>query len=97
MLVAFVFVGLTVYSLINAVLGFAVFVAAMEAEGSSTPYVIVGAAVLALVGLGAGIGLCLVRGKVWARGTGLGLMIGWALWSILTAGLCTGLNPSLYG
>ncbi|MEO3799955.1 hypothetical protein [Nonomuraea sp. B1E8] len=97
MLVAFTFLGLAVYSVVNAVLGFAVFVAAMDADGGSTPYVIVGAAVLALVGLGMGIGLCLVRGKVWARGTGLGLMIGWALWSILTAGLCTGLNPGLYG
>jgi hypothetical protein len=28
---------------------------------------------------------------------GLGLMIGWALWSITTAGFCTGINPGLYG
>ncbi|NBE95114.1 hypothetical protein FE391_18555 [Nonomuraea sp. KC401] len=97
MLVAFAFVGLVGYSVINVVVGFAVFLAAVESEANSTPIVIAGAVVLALVGLGAGIGLCLVRGKVWARGTGLGLMIGWALWSILTAGMCTGLNPSVYG
>lgn len=97
MLVAFTFLGLAVYSIVNVVIGFSVFVAATDAKGSTTPYVIVGAVVLALVGLGAGIGLCLVRDKVWTRGTGLGLMIGWALWSILTAGLCTGLNPNLYG
>ncbi|TDE42576.1 hypothetical protein E1295_27760 [Nonomuraea mesophila] len=96
-LVAFAFVGLIVYSVINTVLGFAVFLAAVDAERNSTPIVIAGAVVLALVGLGAGIGLCLVREKVWARGTGLGLMIGWALWSIMTAGICTGLNPSVYG
>lgn len=27
---------------------------------------------------------------------GLGLMIGWALTSILTVGYCTGLNPTMY-
>ncbi len=26
----------------------------------------------------------------------MGLMIGWALTSILTAGICTGLNPAMY-
>ncbi|GGO77948.1 hypothetical protein [Nonomuraea cavernae] len=55
----------------------------------------VGAAVLALIGLGTGAGLLFVR-KPWATGAGLGLMIGWALWSIVSAGYCTGLNPGLY-
>ncbi|MBB4934649.1 hypothetical protein F4561_005469 [Lipingzhangella halophila] len=31
------------------------------------------------------------------KGLGLGLMIGWALVSILSAGWCTGLNPAYYG
>ncbi|MEV4567266.1 hypothetical protein AB0K12_26170 [Nonomuraea sp. NPDC049419] len=93
--VAFFFAGLAVYSVLNALIGFFVFFAAISAQGSSNPYVIAGTVVLAAVGLVAGIGLCFVR-KPWARGTGLGLMIGWALWSILSAGFCTGLNPGLY-
>ncbi|WP_237103344.1 DUF1129 domain-containing protein [Nonomuraea sp. MG754425] len=90
------FAGLAIYSVINAVVGFFAFFAALSSPDNSTPYLIIGAVVLALAGLGAGIGLCFVRNP-WSRGTGLGLMIGWALWSILSAGLCTGINPSLYG
>ncbi|TMR09296.1 hypothetical protein ETD86_44120 [Nonomuraea turkmeniaca] len=67
----------------------------MDSNGANTPYVVAGAAVLILVGLGVGIGLLIIR-KSWTRGLGLGLMIGWALWSVLSAGICTGLNPSLY-
>ncbi|GAA2208583.1 hypothetical protein GCM10009850_040410 [Nonomuraea monospora] len=96
MLVGMLFAGLAIYSLLNAIIGFFIFFAAMGATGSPTPYLAAGAALLALVGLGAGIGLCFVR-KPWSRGLGLGLMIGWALWSILSAGICTGINPSLYG
>ncbi|WP_205302846.1 hypothetical protein [Nonomuraea montanisoli] len=55
----------------------------------------VGAVVLALGALGGGA-LLISRRKPWARGLGLGLMIGWALASIATAGLCTGINPELY-
>ncbi|MFC5832572.1 hypothetical protein [Nonomuraea insulae] len=94
MLIGLLFAGLALYSVLNVVVGFVMFFAAMDTD--STPYLIIGAVVLALAGLGAGIGLCFVR-KPWSRGLGLGLMIGWALWSILSAGLCTGLNPSLYG
>jgi hypothetical protein len=95
--VGMAFAGMAVYSVVNAVLGFAIFVAAMEAEGGSgITLVIVGAVFLALLGLGAGLGLLLVR-KPWTKGLGMGLMIGWALWSILSAGLCTGVNPALYG
>jgi hypothetical protein len=97
--VAFALVGITVYSIINAVGAFLVFVAAMSGsnDGSfSTWIVAAGAVLLALVGLGAGAGLLFVR-RPWATGSGLGLMLGWALWSIVTAGLCTGLNPALYG
>ncbi|MGN9837701.1 hypothetical protein ACTMTI_06240 [Nonomuraea sp. H19] len=88
--------GLALYSVINAIVGFFIFVAAMDANGAGTAYVAVGAAVLVLIGLGAGIGLLFIR-QSWSKGLGLGLMIGWALWSILSAGLCTGLNPGLYG
>lgn len=43
-----------------------------------------------LVFLGGG-GLCFVRSPQ-ARGIGIGLMAGWALLSITTAGVCTGLQ-----
>ncbi|MEV4370619.1 hypothetical protein AB0J71_26355 [Nonomuraea sp. NPDC049637] len=54
---------------------------------------------IALAGLAAGLGFGLLR-KPWSRGRGrgLGLAIGWASWSTLTAGLRTGRpNPTLYG
>ncbi|MBN6058328.1 hypothetical protein JYK22_40790, partial [Nonomuraea sp. RK-328] len=54
------------------------------------------AVVLALVGLGGGAVLLALR-RPWTTGLGLGLMIGWALWSILSAGYCTGINPGMYG
>jgi hypothetical protein len=43
-----------------------------------------------LVFIGGG-GLCFVKSPT-ARGIGLGLMAGWAILSITTAGLCTGLS-----
>ncbi|AQZ71112.1 hypothetical protein BKM31_44385 [[Actinomadura] parvosata subsp. kistnae] len=96
MLIGMLFAGLAIYSVLNLVVGFFLFFAAMGASGSANPYLAAGAVILAVAGLGAGVGLCFVR-KPWSRGLGLGLMIGWALWSILSAGICTGLNPSLYG
>ncbi|WP_157548150.1 hypothetical protein [Nonomuraea candida] len=86
---------MSIYSVINVVIGFVTFVIAMDGRGDPTPYLITGAVLLALAGLGAGIWLFFVR-RSWTRGLGLGLMIGWALWSILSAGICTGINPSLY-
>lgn len=55
----------------------------------------VAAGFLAVAGLGAGIVLVVLRKPV-ALGLGLGLMIGWALASIVSAGYCTGLNPGMY-
>ncbi|WP_205314773.1 hypothetical protein [Nonomuraea lactucae] len=82
--------------MINVVVGFFIVIASMEQNsGTSAGFVAAGAVVLALVGLGAGTGLLFVR-RPWATGLGLGLMIGWALWSIVSAGFCTGLNPELY-
>lgn len=49
------------------------------------------AVLLAGVAFGGGGALCFVRAP-WARGFGIGLMIGWALLSIVSGGLCTGLN-----
>ncbi|MET8002874.1 hypothetical protein [Nonomuraea glycinis] len=96
------FAGVGIYSVVNTVLGFFIFFAALS-QGNSTSggpspsvLVAVGAVILVVVGLVAGVGLLFVR-KPWATGMGLGLMIGWALWSITTAGFCTGINPGLYG
>ncbi|MFG1961468.1 hypothetical protein [Nonomuraea sp. NPDC049028] len=62
---------------------------------SSTVAIGVAAGLLAVVGIGAGIVLVVLR-RPWALGLGLGLMIGWALASIVSAGYCTGLNPGMY-
>ncbi|TMR90754.1 hypothetical protein EJK15_53660 [Nonomuraea basaltis] len=86
---------MALYSVLNTVIGFFIFVVAMDSRTGATLYVAIGAAVLALIGLGGGVGLLCIR-RPWTKGLGLGLLIGWALWSILSAGLCTGLNPSLY-
>jgi hypothetical protein len=51
---------------------------------------------LALFAFGVG-GVLVALRKPWAMGLGLGLMIGWALTSIFTVGICTGINPSIYG
>ncbi|MDR8407793.1 hypothetical protein MTP10_03460 [Nonomuraea sp. 3-1Str] len=95
LVIGLAFAGAALYSLVNVVLGLLMFFAAMGRNGG-TPWMAVGAVALALVGLGAGAGLLFVR-RPWATGLGLGLMIGWALWSMVSAGYCTGLNPSLYG
>ena len=54
-----------------------------------------GAVLLALVAFGGGFALWKTGSPV-PKGLGLGLMIGWALTSILTVGYCTGLNPTMY-
>ncbi|SDL14107.1 hypothetical protein [Nonomuraea jiangxiensis] len=95
MLIGLMFVGLVLYSLVNLVVGFVLFFVTLDSNGTSARYLAVGAVVLALVGLGAGIALAFMR-RPWFRGLGLGLMIGWALWSIMSAGFFTGLNPNLY-
>lgn len=59
--------------------------------------IILGAAavMLALTAFGGGAALLTVRNPQ-AKGVGLGLMVGWALVSVVTVGICTGINPSLY-
>ncbi|WP_327088348.1 hypothetical protein OIE66_39505 [Nonomuraea sp. NBC_01738] len=94
--VGLAFAGLAIYSFVNVVVGFFIFFAAMDNRGGGQSIVIVGAVILAIVGLALGIGLLFIRKPV-TTGLGIGLMLGWALWSILSAGLCTGLNPGLYG
>ncbi|NUW46302.1 hypothetical protein [Nonomuraea rhodomycinica] len=89
------FAGLALYSALNFLLVLVVLFAAMD-KGGNQLWTAIAAVVLALVGLGAGAGLLVLR-RPWATGLGLGLMLGWALWSIVSAGFCTGINPGMYG
>ena len=89
LIVGLAFVGVFGYILVNVVVGFA----ALATESSVG--VGVGAAFLAVFAIGFGLVLVFMR-KPWSQGLGMGLMIGWALVSIASAGLCTGLNPGLY-
>ena len=87
-------VGVCLDVAVNFVTGFVVVFIAVSA--TPPPAVLVlGAVLLAVFAFGGGAGLLAVR-KPWAKGLGLGLMIGWALTSICTVGICTGLNPALY-
>ena len=41
-------------------------------------------------------GYCCAPASPYAKGLGLGLMIGWAVTSLFTVGFCTGINPEMY-
>ncbi|WP_432928295.1 hypothetical protein ACQPZZ_01755 [Microbispora sp. CA-135349] len=88
--------GIVAYVVVNFVL---FLVTLSVADGIASDHknvaLIGGAVILAAIAFGGGTLLLLLR-KPWSRGLGLGLMIGWALLTILTAGLCTGVNPSFY-
>ena len=64
-------------------------------SSSSAAVIVAGTIGLAPFAFGGGGVLLAVR-RPWAKGLGLGLMIGWALTSICTVGFCTGINPSIY-
>ena len=85
-------VGVLLFGAINVVIGVIVLA---YASGSGPTAVVIGAALLALVAFGGGAVLIALR-RPWAKGLGLGLMIGWALLSITSVGYCTGLNPEMY-
>ncbi|WP_336212594.1 hypothetical protein [Nonomuraea sp. LPB2021202275-12-8] len=89
LIVGLAFVGVFGYLIINVVVGF------LALATESTAWFGVAAGFLALVGIGAGLVLLIMR-RPWSKGLGMGLMIGWALASIVSAGWCTGLNPGLY-
>ena len=85
-------VGVLLFGMINLVVGLIVIMTA----GDGGPTVVgFGAAILALIAFAGGAGLIALR-RPWARGLGMGLMIGWALLSIVSVGYCTGLNPEMY-
>lgn len=83
--------GTFLYFVINFIVGF---IALMGAYDPAKSYIAV-AVFLVLMSFGGGAAL-LYSYNGNARGFGLGLMIGWALTSIFTVGICTGLNPMVY-
>ncbi|ORB33433.1 hypothetical protein BST39_26410 [Mycobacterium paraseoulense] len=86
---------MVLYVGINTVLGPLVLFGLANAVAPKIAFA-TGAVLLAMIAFGGGGGLLFAKRSAWARGIGMGLMIGWALTSILTVGICTGLNPMLY-
>lgn len=91
--VGLAFAGVALYFVINVAL--ALVALGMSGGGNQRAAFAVVAILLGLIAFGGGIALVIVR-KPWSKGLGLGLMIGWALASIVSAGYCTGLNPGMY-
>jgi hypothetical protein len=94
--IGMVFAGSAIYFVINFFIGFAAFAVAGSAVSDGINVALLSAAVLlAVIAFGGGGGLLAVRSP-YAKGLGLGLMIGWALTSVFTVGICTGINPEIY-
>ena len=85
-------VGVLLFGAVNLLVGLVVLAVAAEHGGA---VVGAGAVILALIAFGGGAVLIALR-RPWAKGLGIGLMIGWALLSITSVGYCTGLNPEMY-
>ncbi|AKK30275.1 hypothetical protein AB431_06005 [Mycobacterium sp. EPa45] len=90
--VGMAFLGAFLYLPLNFVIGFAVL--AMSG-GSGHAALVAGAVVLALIAFGGG-GVLLATSNASGKGIGLGLMIGWAVLTVVSVGFCTGINPELY-
>ncbi len=93
--IGMVFAGSGIYFAINLFVGFAVLAVAGSAAQNGNVMLAGTAAMLFLIAFAGGAGL-LASGNRYAKGLGLGLMIGWALTSVLTVGFCTGINPAMY-
>jgi hypothetical protein len=95
--IAMVILGPFLYAVINFVVALmAVMTAGGGVEHEESNKVLAFAAVLLLlIAFGGGVALLRSRSPN-ARGLGIGLMVGWALMSLFTAGFCTGINPELY-
>jgi hypothetical protein len=90
-----VFAGSGLYFAINLFVGLALItVAGSTSQGGNA--VLAGAAVLLVLIAFAGGAALLASSNRYAKGLGLGLMIGWALTSLFTVGFCTGINPAMY-
>jgi hypothetical protein len=86
--------GVALFALINFVVGFAMFAQGIGTSISARAEAIA-AVILAVVAFGCGGGLLAIR-RPWAKGLGIGLMIGWAIMSVVSLGFCTGINPEVY-
>lgn len=93
--IGMVFAGTGAYFAINLVVAFAALAAASSDTKGGNTVLGVAAAMLALIAFGGGAGLLASHNR-YAKGLGLGLMIGWALTSLVTVGFCTGINPTMY-
>ena len=93
--IGMVFAGSAIYFAINLFVGFAVLAVAGSAGRSANAMLAGTAVMLVLIAFAGGAGLLASRNR-YAKGLGLGLMIGWALTSLLTVGFCTGINPAMY-
>ncbi|MEU9805231.1 hypothetical protein [Mycobacterium sp. NPDC050853] len=96
---AMMFAGALSFIFGNAVFGFlALMIGGSLADRHHTGFEVVSGFVAVMGILVAfGVGTVLIRkGGRDKRGWGVGLMVGWALVSMLTVGICTGLNPMLY-
>ena len=94
--IGMVFAGCGIWAIINVIVALvAILASAGAASGSDN--VILGTAALGLIAtaFGGGGALLAARNRH-AKGLGLGLMIGWALTSLFTVGVCTGINPGMY-
>ncbi|BDE00721.1 hypothetical protein [Mycolicibacterium fortuitum] len=96
--VPMVIIGPFLYAALNLMIGFAAFISAGAADsGGGSANAVLGAAavLLAFIAFGGGTVMLFSKSPT-ARGLGIGLMVGWALVSLVTAGFCTGINPELY-
>ncbi|MBG0814203.1 hypothetical protein [Planomonospora sp. ID82291] len=83
------FVGILAFVALDVLIGL------LAISTESSVGIGVAAVILALGTFGTGVAL-VRRREAWSKGLGIGLMLGWALVSIFSAGFCTGLNPGLY-
>ena len=90
-----VFAGSGLYFAINLFVALAVLAVAGSATQGANAMLAGAAVLLVLIAFAGGAGL-LASSNRYAKGLGLGLMIGWALTSLLTVGFCTGINPTMY-
>lgn len=94
-IVGFAFLGIAVFVGLNLAVALAAILVSGTAGSNPDLTLQISAGALILITFGGGLALLLAR-RPWTIGMGLGLMIGWALMSVVTAGYCTGINPGLY-
>ncbi|MBC7299617.1 MAG: hypothetical protein H5T78_01550 [Nocardia sp.] len=89
--------GAMAFIVVNAIAGFIVVMVVASINDDTATRVLFGLTALAGVATAFGGGWLLIRRKRPApKGFGMGLMIGWSLVTVFTAGLCTAINPELY-